>query len=32
VVLYGTAETRKLIADALASDLLRKRAEFLEPK
>jgi hypothetical protein len=32
VVLYGIAETRKVISDALGGDLLRKRAEFLEPK
>ncbi|MGH6783086.1 MAG: lysine--tRNA ligase, partial [Sphingomicrobium sp.] len=28
VALYGIAETRKLIADALSGDLLRKHAEF----
>jgi hypothetical protein len=30
--LYRIAETRKLIADALAGDLLRKRAMFLGSK
>ncbi len=29
VALYGIAETRQLIADALAGDLIRRHAEFL---
>jgi lysyl-tRNA synthetase, class I len=29
VALYGVAETRQLIADALAGDLIRRHAEFL---
>ncbi|MEJ0095652.1 MAG: lysine--tRNA ligase [Methylocella sp.] len=32
VALYGIDETRKLIADALAGDLIRKHADFLAQK
>ena len=32
IALYGIEETRKLIADALAGELMRKHAEFLDAR